>query len=310
MKGYKVFNPDWKCRDFQYKVGETFRHEGKIKVCIDGFHFCQKLSDCFSYYKFNSDNKVAEIEATGKIETYGDKSVTDEISIVRELGWHEVLDLVNEGKNCTGFKNSGDYNSGNCNSGYRNSGDFNSGYRNSGDHNSGKYNSGDYNSGDYNSGNYNSSNCNSGNCNSGYHNSGDCNSGNYNSGYFNSCDYSTGFFNSVSPPVYAFNKPLSISRDDFLKCDGVQVLNQHFRLCTWIPESDMTDDEKEKYPEYKSASGYLKTSDFKTAFRNMWDRLDAVQKQKVCEIPDFDPVVFEEITGIDATNGGELKCLS
>lgn len=295
MKGYKVFNPDWKCRDFQYKVGETFRHEGKIKVCSDGFHFCQKLSDCFSYYKFNSDNKVAEIEATGKIETYGDKSVTDEISIVRELGWHEVLDLVNEGKNCTGFKNSGDYNSGNynsgnCNFGYRNSGDHNSGDRNSGNCNSGKYNSGD--------------------CNSGYCNSGDFNSGDCNSGYFNSCDYSTGFFNSVSPPVYAFNKPLSISKDDFLKCDGVQVLNQHFRLCTWIPESDMTDDEKEKYPEYKSASGYLKTSDFKTAFRNMWDRLDAVQKQKVCEIPDFDPVVFEEITGIDATNGGELKCLS
>ena len=26
IKGYKVFNPDWTCRDFQYEVGKTFKH--------------------------------------------------------------------------------------------------------------------------------------------------------------------------------------------------------------------------------------------------------------------------------------------
>ena len=24
MKGYKVFNPDWTCRNFQYEVGKTY----------------------------------------------------------------------------------------------------------------------------------------------------------------------------------------------------------------------------------------------------------------------------------------------
>ena len=55
----------------------------------------------------------------------GDKSCTNKIRIDRELTWHEVLDLVNIGKDCTGLCNSGDWNSGNRNSGNRNSGDWN-----------------------------------------------------------------------------------------------------------------------------------------------------------------------------------------
>lgn len=33
IKGYKVFNPDWTCRGFQYEVGKTFKHDGNIKMC-------------------------------------------------------------------------------------------------------------------------------------------------------------------------------------------------------------------------------------------------------------------------------------
>ncbi|MFR7722171.1 MAG: hypothetical protein ACLU2K_01695, partial [Clostridia bacterium] len=122
IKGYKVFNPDWTCRGFQYKVGETFVHNGNIEMCGSGFHFCRKASDCFSYYDFNSNNKVAEVEAIGLVETRGDKSVTDKIKIVREIKWMELLTIVNEGNNCTGLCNSGDYNSGDYNSGDYNSG--------------------------------------------------------------------------------------------------------------------------------------------------------------------------------------------
>lgn len=69
------------------------------------------LPDCFNYYEFNSNNKVAEVEAIGCTETRDDKSVTDEITIIKELTWHEVLDLANTGKDCTGNRNSGDCNS-------------------------------------------------------------------------------------------------------------------------------------------------------------------------------------------------------
>lgn len=126
IKGYKVFNSDWTCKGFQYKVGETYIHNGNIKMRGSGFHFCQKASDCFSYYQFGSNNKVAEIEAIGLVETSDNKSVTDKIVIVREIPWQELLTIVNEGKDCTGLCNTGDRNTGNRNTGHRNTGDWNS----------------------------------------------------------------------------------------------------------------------------------------------------------------------------------------
>ena len=38
VKGYKVFNPDWTCRGFQYEVGKIFED-----VVIEVFIFVKKL---------------------------------------------------------------------------------------------------------------------------------------------------------------------------------------------------------------------------------------------------------------------------
>ena len=295
IKGYKVFNPDWTCRGFQYKVGETFTHNGNIKMCGRGFHFCRKASDCFNYYRFNSENKVAEIEALGDVETQGDKSVTDVIRIVREIEWHELLTIVNEGNGCTGLCNSGDSNSGDRNSGDSNSGDWNSGDRNSGDRNSGDRNSGDRNSGDRNSGSWNS----------GDRNSGDRNSGSYNSGSWNSGDYSTGFLNSEQQPIYMFNQPTNMQRDDICNLAGIQILNWNYENSWWIYSSNMTDEEKKAHPEYETTGGYLKTVDFKTACKMMWDSLDEEDKEAVRNLPNFDNDVFREITGISVEGENE-----
>ena len=104
------------------------------------------------YYDFNPDNKVAEVEALGDIDTNNNdsKCSTNKIHIIREITWQEVLDLVNLGKGCTGNRNSGDWNSGDCNSGNRNSGDCNSGFYNSGDYNSGDWNKSSFNNGCFN----------------------------------------------------------------------------------------------------------------------------------------------------------------
>lgn len=125
VKGYKVFNPDWTCRGFQYEVGKTFEHDGNIELCGSGFHFCQKASDCFNHYDFNSNNKVAEVEALDLVETKGNKSVTNKIHIIREIPWQELLAIVNTGKDCTGLENTGDWNTGDWNTGNRNTGDCN-----------------------------------------------------------------------------------------------------------------------------------------------------------------------------------------
>jgi hypothetical protein len=206
IKGYKVFNPDWTCRGFQYEVGKTFRHEGNIEMCGAGFHFCRKLSDCFNYYKFNKNNKVAEVEAIGNVLTQGDKSVTDEIVILKELSWMEVFERANEGTDCTGYGNSG-----NCNSGNYNSGNWNSGNRNSGDWNSG-----------------------------------DCNSGNCNSGNWNSTNHSSGFFNSIEQPLYIFNKPTKISINEFYNLNAVRTMRRYFTVNEWVRKDIMTTEEKRK----------------------------------------------------------------
>ena len=129
MRGYKVFKPDWTCRGFQYAVGETFEEDVTPSCCNRGFHFCTELKDCFNYYSFDPNNKVAEIEALGEIdaEADGSKHCTNKIKIVREISWEEVLKMVNMGKANAGLCNSGNRNSGNRNSGDWNKTNFSSG---------------------------------------------------------------------------------------------------------------------------------------------------------------------------------------
>ena len=253
IKGYKVFNPDWTCRGFKYEVGETFTHNGNIEMCGRGFHFCRKASDCFNYYDFNSDNKVAEVEAVGLVETQGDKSVTDKIKIVREIRWQELLTIINEGNDCTGLGNTG-----NCNTGNWNTGNWNTGNRNTGN----------------------------------------CNTGDRNTGNWNSTNFSTGFFNSELQPIYMFNQIVNMQRDDICDLAGIQILNWNYENSWWIYSENMSTEEKAAYPEYKTTGGYLKTVDFKTACKMMWDRLDDKERDAVKAIPNFDAKIFAAITGI------------
>ena len=125
VKGYKVFNPDWTCRGFQYEVGKIFEEDVKPSCCDGGFHFCEKAADCFSYYSFNSENRVAEVIALGEVDTDGKKSCTNKIQIVREIPWQELLTIVNTGKDCTGLCNTGNRNTGDWNKSSFNTGCFN-----------------------------------------------------------------------------------------------------------------------------------------------------------------------------------------
>ena len=100
IKGYKVFNSDWTCRGFQYEVGKIFEEDVTPSCCDRGFHFCLKASDCFNYYKFCSDNKVAEVVALGDVD-YADantKCCTNRIRIVREILLFVTLPTPNYSK--------------------------------------------------------------------------------------------------------------------------------------------------------------------------------------------------------------------
>ena len=208
--------------------------------------------------------------------------------------------MVRTGTAGTGRGNSCNGNSSDCNSGKWNSGDWNSG-----DCNSGNWNSGDGNSGDCNSGNWNSGNWNSGNRNSGNRNSGDCNSGNRNSGNRNSGDwnktsFSNGCFNTVSPKIYMFNKPTDWTLEHWLNCRARYLLNQ-IDDCPleYVWFDSMTDEEKAAHPEAKTTGGYLKERTTADNARKWWAGLSADDRNIIFSLPNFDAVIFKEITGID-----------
>ncbi len=315
VKGYKVFNSDWTCRDKQYTCPGTFEENVSLDVCYQGIHFCRKAIDCFCYYNFDPSNHVAEVIAYGNVKERDNKCCTDKLKIVRELSWHEVLELVNTGRNCTGKGNtgncnsgnwnSGDLNSGDCNSGDQNTGNWNSGYCNTGNWNAGSFNAGFGNSGYGNTGDYNSGSDNSGNRNTGNWNSGNWNSGNWNSGDWNKTDHSSGYFNTIEPKVMFFNKKSNWTYEDWLKSDARYLLGEiPIEDLRWINFEDMTEKEKEANPKAKSIDGYLKTIKPKMSVQEWWENLCPTNKDAILSIPNFDREIFKEITGIDV---GEIE---
>ena len=288
MKGYKVFNKDWTCRGFQYEVGKTYEMKEDPVYCEIGFHFCGKLIDCFNYYDFDSENKVAEIEALGTIDDSGDKEkyCTNKIKIVRELTWHEVLDLVNTGKDNTGRGNAGNWNAGNWNTGRGNAGNRNAGNRNTGN---------------WNAGNRNAGNRNTGRGNTGDENTGDENTGNRNTGDWNSTDFSTGCFNTKEEKIRLFNKRSKWTYRDW-RCSSARDLmcDCPYTKTVWINEKYMTDSEKEENSTWKRTGGYLKTIEVTDEDRQAWwDNLDDEDQEEIKSLPNFDKEIFKEITGIE-----------
>ena len=276
MKGYKVFNPDWSCREMQYKVGTSYEMDDKPVVCNRGFHFCIKASDCFKFYDFNSQNKVAEIEAYGDIDQEADSSkcCTNKIKIVREIPWDEVLRIVNEGRDCTGLANTGNWNTGN-----RNTGNWNTGSRNTGD-----CNTGDRNTGNWNTGNWNT---------------GDMNTGDMNTGDWNKVSYSSGCFNTDEQKMIMFNKPCDWTLRDWFDCKAKRLLDQiPKKVVKWVQLSDMSDEEKIVHSTCKTTGGYLKILDESKCVQLWWNVLPEEDKQVILSLPNFDADIFEECTGI------------
>ena len=279
VHGFKVFRPDWTCdptgyNPKQYTCPGKFEEEGELDVCGHGMHFCQTAADCFNYYNFDSNNKVAEVIAYGDVRTDGDKSCTDKLEIVREIPWDEVLRIVNIGKNCTGRCNTGNRNTGNRNTGNRNTGNCNTG--------------------DCNTGNRNTGNCNTGDCNTGNCNTGDCNTGDWNKSSFN-----TGCFNTEEQKILLFNKPSDMTYRDWYESDARWLLNQIPKdVVEWIWSDNMTDEEKEQHPEYKTTDGYLKVLDESECGQIWWGSLSDRQKNIIKAIPNFDAEIFFQCTGI------------
>ncbi|HBM0254843.1 TPA: hypothetical protein LT390_001394 [Salmonella enterica] len=84
---FKGFNKDLKCRGFQFAIGETFHHDGKVEACGSGFHACECPFDVFSYYS-PADSRFAETISFGITDREEDgdtKIASASITIKAEL---------------------------------------------------------------------------------------------------------------------------------------------------------------------------------------------------------------------------------
>ena len=257
VHGFKVFNFDWTCspngNTKQYACPGKFEEE-ELDVYGHGMHFCENAADCFDYYDFDSNNKVAEVIAYGTVLKEGNKSRTDKLEIVREIPWDEVLRIVNTGKDCTGIRNTGD--------------------RNTGDRNTGDWNTGSWNTGS-------------------------CNTGSWNTGDWNKSSFNTGCFMTEEPKIMLFNKPSEWTYGQWLNSDAWYLLSQiPENVVEYIWSESMTNEEKVAHPEHETTGGYLKVLDESECGQIWWDGLAERDRDIIRTLPNFDAIIFGEITGI------------
>jgi len=87
IQTFKGFDKDLKCRDFQYKEGETYETKDKPIRCTEhGFHSCENPIDIFNYYS-PATSRFHQTEASGQIDKCNDdtKIASSKIKIGIEI---------------------------------------------------------------------------------------------------------------------------------------------------------------------------------------------------------------------------------
>lgn len=94
--------------------------------------------------------------------------------------------------------------------------------------------------------------------------------------------------------VMLFNNPIRLSEYKQISFP----LWFYFDLTVWVSFNQMTAQEKTDNPHAETRSGYLKRLSYKDAWKLAYDQASEDAHQQVWAIPNFDPVVFEAITGL------------
>ena len=89
---YKGFDQNLACRGFQYEIGGTYEHKGRVAACESGFHSVECPFDAFNYYPAQS-SRYAVVRASGAIERHeGDSKIASgKIYIEAELKLPEFI---------------------------------------------------------------------------------------------------------------------------------------------------------------------------------------------------------------------------
>ena len=96
-----------------------------------------------------------------------------------------------------------------------------------------------------------------------------------------------------------FDKKSDWTFEDWYRSDARDIMNSC--PCTYsdfINESDMTEEEKENHPEYKTIGGYTKTFvATKEDKEKWWNELDEDEKDIIKALPNFDFDKFRQCVG-------------
>ena len=98
IKAFKGFNPDMRCRDFQYEVGKSYEMTGPVNVCTRGFHACESPLEVLDFYPMfgsnGKENRFCEVEQSGdidKAESPSSKVCSSKIAIKAEIGFAGLI---------------------------------------------------------------------------------------------------------------------------------------------------------------------------------------------------------------------------
>ena len=95
MKGYKGFDPDFKCNSKQYAENTEYEEKGG-EICGAGvMHFCETPLDVLDYYPVLNDNckfnRFAEVTALDDVQAEGNKRATKKIKIGAEFSLRDFI---------------------------------------------------------------------------------------------------------------------------------------------------------------------------------------------------------------------------
>jgi hypothetical protein len=98
ITGYKGFDKDLKCREFQYEIGKEYKTDKKpIRCTENGFHFCEIPFDVWNYYPINNDNKYCAVEGSGEISSSIDEDSKIAVQKIKIKATISLFDMIKIG---------------------------------------------------------------------------------------------------------------------------------------------------------------------------------------------------------------------
>ena len=99
--------------------------------------------------------------------------------------------------------------------------------------------------------------------------------------------------------IMMFNKPSDWTYQMWW-ASKARFLLSHIPRCVvkWVESDDMTDEERKAHPEHETTGGYLKELDEPERAQIWWNGLSDEDKEIIRSIPNFNPDIFYQCTGI------------